>query len=51
MQFAFVEGGLLCDIPLVDLSEEEAKRIRSIIGEEGSIDVDTGELEFYQKFF
>lgn len=51
VQFAFVEGGLMLDIPLVELSKEEANGIRAILGEEGAKDARTGKLTSYQRLF
>ena len=49
VQFAFVDG-LICDIPLAELSREEENKIKSIMGE-GARDVETGKSVSYQKWF
>jgi len=50
VQFAFLGEGLLCDIPLQELSKEEENVIKSMMGDKAT-DARTGELISYQKWF
>lgn len=42
---------LLIDVPLAELSKDEENAIRSILGEDGAVDVETGEKVSYQELF
>jgi hypothetical protein len=50
VQFAFLGDGLVCDIPLQELSKDEENAIKSIM-EEKATNARTDELISYQKWF
>jgi hypothetical protein len=51
IQFSPSSKGILCDVPLIELSREEEIGVRRIIGEEAAADHKTGELISYQRVF
>ena len=51
VQFSLSSRGILCDIPLIELSKDEESGIRQIMEEEATMDSRTGEKISYQRVF
>jgi len=50
VQFSLCEEGLLCDVPLIELTKDEEDRVKQVIGErEAAIDPVTGEVVSYRR--